>query len=271
WSGTVVKDMSGNDLSAYNSGFLGLARYDSTSNRYEFFNKDTGVTRGDLGYYDVIRNNKVRAHVSLGLGYAANLELTEINENRFTYTRTGKDASGADVPIIVEHEPYNGTYPLAFTFGEGLPDAPKVNPLVSGSKVLSGTSGANLTITATITTTGQTATLAVAPPIVVTTKADPTGFWSITLSDPLTSGQSLTFMAQDASGLRSALTTITIPATNTETTNNNETTSAPATEGTLPSTGQRTTEFLVFGAALALISATILLSRKRRLQRANMR
>ena len=44
------------------------------------------------------------------------LELTELNNDRFTYTRMGKDNAGNDIQVFVEHEPYQGTYHPAFTF-----------------------------------------------------------------------------------------------------------------------------------------------------------
>ncbi|MGM0218490.1 hypothetical protein IGI43_001600 [Enterococcus sp. AZ126] len=127
WEGTVALDKQGNDVSAYNQSYLGLARYDDKTGRYEFFDKTTGQTRGDYGYFDVVRDNKVRASLSLGMNYGAQLELTEINAQRFTYTRQGKDAQGNDIPITVEHERYTGEFPLDFTFGK---EEPSVNKTV---------------------------------------------------------------------------------------------------------------------------------------------
>lgn len=116
WQGTVVIDENGNDVSRYNAGFLGLAKYDGVTNRYEFFNMQTGQSRGDYGYYDVIRNNQVRTHVSLGMKYAASLELTELHSDKFTYTRRGKDSVGNEIKVYVEHVPYKGNLDLEFTF-----------------------------------------------------------------------------------------------------------------------------------------------------------
>lgn len=57
------------------------------TSKYEFFNLQTGETRGDFGYFQVVDNNKIRAHVSIGTNrYGAALELTELNNDRFTYT-----------------------------------------------------------------------------------------------------------------------------------------------------------------------------------------
>ena len=116
WQGTVVLDKDGKDVTAYNQGFLSLARFDGKTNQYEFFDKTTGQSRGDYGYFDVIRDNKVRTHVSIGKNYAAALELTELNDKKFTYARKGKDAQGQDIDITVEHVPYTGELKPAFTF-----------------------------------------------------------------------------------------------------------------------------------------------------------
>lgn len=117
WNGTKVVDKDGNDVTAANQNFISLAKFDTYSSKYEFFNLQTGVTRGDYGYFKVADNNKIRAHVSIGANrYGAALELTELNENRFTYTRMGKDNEGNDIQVFVEHEPYQGTYHPAFTF-----------------------------------------------------------------------------------------------------------------------------------------------------------
>ncbi|YCI74834.1 DUF4822 domain-containing protein [Bacillus sp. R1-10] len=116
WQGTVALDEKGNDVSSYNSNYLGLAKYDDKTNKYEFFDAKTGESRGDYGYYDVVHGNKIRAHVSLGENkYGAVLELTELNENKFTYKRIGKDKEGKDITITVEHIPYEGDLKLKST------------------------------------------------------------------------------------------------------------------------------------------------------------
>lgn len=116
WQGTVALDESGKDVSSYNVNFLGLAKYDFKTNKYEFFDAATGQSRGDYGYYDVVHGNKIRAHVSLGANkYGAVLELTELNPNKFTYKRKGKDKDGNEIFITVEHVPYKGSFKLKFT------------------------------------------------------------------------------------------------------------------------------------------------------------
>jgi predicted small secreted protein len=116
WNGTVVKDADGNDVTEANKMFISLAKFDATTNKYEFFNIDTGQTRGDYGYYDVIDHNKLRAHVSIGQNkYGAVLEITELNPQRFTYKRMGKDASGKEIEVFVEHEPYTGSHNPTFS------------------------------------------------------------------------------------------------------------------------------------------------------------
>lgn len=99
---------SGKDLTLANGGHIVTQ---------QLINLQTGETRGDFGYFQVVDNNKIRAHVSIGTNrYGAALELTELNNDRFTYTRMGKDNAGNDIQVFVEHEPYQGTYHPAFTF-----------------------------------------------------------------------------------------------------------------------------------------------------------
>lgn len=109
WNGSKVLDEDGNDVTKYNSMFISLAKFDDKTNKYEFFNLETGKSRGDYGYFDIVHENKIRAHVSIGVNkYGAALELTELNHNKFTYKRTGKDKDGKDITVFVEHEPYKG-------------------------------------------------------------------------------------------------------------------------------------------------------------------
>ncbi|MEC1178380.1 DUF4822 domain-containing protein [Metasolibacillus meyeri] len=117
WNGTKVFDEQGNDVTAYNQNFLSIAKFDQKTSKYEFFNIETGESCGDYGYFDVLNRNKIRAHVSIGTNkYGATLELTEVNTNRFTYKRIGKNMNGGDVVIFVEHEPYTGDYKPNFSF-----------------------------------------------------------------------------------------------------------------------------------------------------------
>ncbi|EGO5242358.1 DUF4822 domain-containing protein [Enterococcus faecalis] len=117
WNGTKVVDKDGNDVTSANQNFISLAKFDQDSSKYEFFNLQTGETRGDYGYFKVGNQNKFRAHVSIGTNrYGAVLELTELNDKRFTYTRMGKDNEGNDIQVYVEHEPYQGTFNPEFTF-----------------------------------------------------------------------------------------------------------------------------------------------------------
>jgi len=116
WQGTVVLDASKNDVTQYNTNFISIAKYDANTNKYEFFNPETGKSRGDYGYFNVIDGNKLRAHVSIGENkYGAVLEITELNNKKFTYIRTGKDKDGNDITVFVEHEPYAGKYKPEFT------------------------------------------------------------------------------------------------------------------------------------------------------------
>lgn len=117
WQGTRASDEEGNDVTKYNENFLSVAKFEEGTNQYEFFNIETGESRGDYGYFDVIHDNKIRAHVSIGDNkYGAALELTELNDDKFTYKRVGKNADGKDIVIFVEHEPYMGDFKPTFSF-----------------------------------------------------------------------------------------------------------------------------------------------------------
>ena len=116
WHGTVVLDEAGNDVTEFNTNFISIAKYDADINKYEFFNPETGESRGDYGYFDVIHGNKIRAHVSIGDNkYGVALEITELNDQKFTYKRMGKDKDGNEVTVFVEHEHYEGEYNPEFT------------------------------------------------------------------------------------------------------------------------------------------------------------
>lgn len=117
WNGTKVIDEEGNDVTEANQAFISLAKFDEATSTYEFFNLETGETRGDFGYFDVLAHNKVRAHVSIGENkYGAVLEITELNDKKFTYKRMGKDNNDQEITVFVEHEPYTGEFDPTFTF-----------------------------------------------------------------------------------------------------------------------------------------------------------
>ncbi|WP_285768384.1 DUF4822 domain-containing protein [Peribacillus sp. SI8-4] len=116
WNGTKVLDEDGNDVTKANMNFISLAKFDDLTNEYEFFKLETGESRGDYGYFAVVHDNKIRAHVSIGENkYGVALELTELNDKKFTYKRTGKDNDGKDITVFVEHEPYKGDLKPTFT------------------------------------------------------------------------------------------------------------------------------------------------------------
>lgn len=117
WNGTKIIDESGNDVTEFNKNFISLAKFSADTNEYEFFDLETSISRGDFGYFDVLNHNKVRAHVSIGQNkYGTALELTELNNKKFTYKRMGKDESGANITVFVEHEPYAGDLNPKFSF-----------------------------------------------------------------------------------------------------------------------------------------------------------
>lgn len=117
WNGTKVLDEEGNDVTESNQMFISLAKFEAETSKYEFFDLKSGKSRGDFGYFAVLADNKVRAHVSIGDNkYGADLELTELTDKKFTYQRLGKDQNGQEITVYVEHEPYTGEFNPTFTF-----------------------------------------------------------------------------------------------------------------------------------------------------------
>lgn len=51
WQGTKVYDKDHNDVTKENQNFIGLAKYDAKTARYEFFNASTGESRNDSGTF----------------------------------------------------------------------------------------------------------------------------------------------------------------------------------------------------------------------------
>ena len=106
WQGTRVYDKDKNDLTKENANFIGLAKYDAKSGRYEFFDAKTSASRGDKGTFFVTNDGKKRILISESMKYQAVVDMTKLNKNVFTYKRMGKDANGKDVEVFVEHVPY---------------------------------------------------------------------------------------------------------------------------------------------------------------------
>lgn len=116
WQGTRVYGKDNNDLTAENQEFIGLAKYDQESGYYEFFDKETGETRGDEGTFFITADGEKRILISKTKNYQAVVDLTELTEDVFTYKRMGKDKEGQEVEVFVEHVPYVDKK-LAFTTG----------------------------------------------------------------------------------------------------------------------------------------------------------
>ena len=102
-------------MTAANQNFISLAKFDPNTSKYEFFNLQKVKPAAILGtskWWTITRFGPMYLLVRI----ATSLELTELNNDRFTYTRMGKDNAGNDIQVFVEHEPYQGTYHPAFTF-----------------------------------------------------------------------------------------------------------------------------------------------------------
>ncbi len=113
WQGTIVYDKNHNDLTKENAGFIGLAKYDSQTSKYEFFDKTTKQSR-DYGFFFITNDGKFRILISKSKGTKSIVELTEVTKDKYVYKRIGKDANGNAVEVFVEHIPYKDSE-LSFT------------------------------------------------------------------------------------------------------------------------------------------------------------
>lgn len=140
WQGTKVYDKDKNDLTKENANFIGLAKYDDQTARYEFFDKTTKESRGDKGTFFITNDGKIRVLISETMGYQAVVDITELNKDIFTYKRMGKDKNGNEVEVYVEHIPYKETE-LSFTDPDKKLETStgKVATDIDGDKILSST------------------------------------------------------------------------------------------------------------------------------------
>ncbi len=99
WTTTVVRDSAGNDVTAANMGFVGLADYLPDGN-YVFYNMD-GTPRGDEGYYFITPNNDKRILVSRTRNYTRVVDVVKLTREVFTY----RVVNGAGARVDVEHKP----------------------------------------------------------------------------------------------------------------------------------------------------------------------
>ncbi|MEI6948692.1 DUF4822 domain-containing protein [Paraflavisolibacter sp. H34] len=98
WKTTVVKDSVGVDVTAANTGFVGLATY-NRNGTYEFFNLD-GTPRGDSGYWALTADESKRILYSLTRSYTRVVDIVELRSNLFTYKTVANGKT-----VWVEHVP----------------------------------------------------------------------------------------------------------------------------------------------------------------------
>jgi Domain of unknown function (DUF4822) len=100
-------------------GVVGLSLWDMQTNRYEFFDTETGASKlaeGGGGYFFITGDKRRHVLVPDG-GGAVVRKLEVLDDTEFTYTRVvpEKMIEGAPpVKIWVVHKPYHG--PLTFRF-----------------------------------------------------------------------------------------------------------------------------------------------------------
>lgn len=142
WQGSSVIGEDGSDLTAYNKDFISIARFDADTNRYEFFDPETGKTREDAGVFFITPDGKRRVHISQTKNYQAALPLTEVTDEIFTYARMGKDAQGNEVPVQVKHLRYTGQLAPSIVFSNPVETGVSPKPSTesrSGNEILGST------------------------------------------------------------------------------------------------------------------------------------
>ena len=106
WQGTKVYDKDHNDVTKENQNFIGLAKYDAKTARYEFLMQvQERVVMIAVPF--ITNDGKKRVLISETQNYQAVVELTQLDKEKFTYKRMGKDTKGNDVEVFVEHIPYH--------------------------------------------------------------------------------------------------------------------------------------------------------------------
>ncbi|MGX5816812.1 DUF4822 domain-containing protein [Chitinophaga lutea] len=99
WVTTIVTDSVGKDVTAANTGFVGLADYLKDGN-YVFYAVD-GTPRGDEGYWFITPGNTKRILVSRTRNYTRVVDVVKLTPEVFTY----RVVNGAGATVDVEHKP----------------------------------------------------------------------------------------------------------------------------------------------------------------------
>lgn len=99
WKTTKVTDSVGTDVTSANSGFVGLADYNSNGT-YIFYDL-AGAPRGDEGTWALTADGKKRVLVSATRNYTRIVDIEKLDKTVFTY-RT-KNTAGHTVHV--EHIP----------------------------------------------------------------------------------------------------------------------------------------------------------------------
>lgn len=116
WKTTAVyeeHDCNKNVIDKY-PGVVGISTWDNASNRFEYFDPDTGKSRRSLGGsgYFFITGDKTQQINVFDSGTVLVRTLEKLNSSEFTYSRIvpqGMDKQKPNIKIFVVHTPYTGT------------------------------------------------------------------------------------------------------------------------------------------------------------------
>ncbi|APD12435.1 DUF4822 domain-containing protein [Pandoraea sputorum] len=123
WQTTAVyegEDQSRNVMERY-PGVVGISIWDASSNRFEYFDPATGLSRrtqGGEGYFLITgdRRHQINAFDAGGKPLVRRLEV--LNEHEFTYSRVvprNMVDGNPNVTIRVVHTPYAGPFSIHFS------------------------------------------------------------------------------------------------------------------------------------------------------------
>jgi hypothetical protein len=123
WHTTAVyegEDRSRNVIERYPS-VVGISIWDAGSNRFEYFDPATGLSRrtqGGVGYFFITGDKRYQINVFDAGGKPLVRRLEVLNRREFTYSRVvprNMAEGNSNVTIHVVHTPYAGPFKIRFS------------------------------------------------------------------------------------------------------------------------------------------------------------
>jgi uncharacterized protein DUF4822 len=129
WQTTAVYEGEGRSRNVIDRypAVVGISIWDAGSNRFEYFDPGTGISRGTqggAGYFFITGDMRYQINVFDAGGKPLVRRLEVLNEREFTYSRIvprNMAKGGPDVTIHVVHTPYVGPFKIHFSELESTP------------------------------------------------------------------------------------------------------------------------------------------------------